>query len=83
MSAAQRPMLDGRGDVAPSLESCISVNVDGSESESEDVSPPGEPSTGGIVLAESEVQAEHDDAETASIHSESTDGGKKLVGSDT
>ena len=78
-------MLDGRGDVAPSLESCISVNVDGSESESEDVSPPGEPSTGagGIVLAESEVQAEHDDAETASIHSESTDGGKKLIGSDT
>lgn len=62
------------GAVTPSLENCISVNVDGSGSESGDVSPHGD----GLVIADSTEYEGHDndDAETASIHSESTDGGK-------
>lgn len=49
-----------------SMDSAASVNVDGSASESEDADT--------RVLASSEV--EHEDAETASIHSDSTDGGQ-------
>lgn len=63
-------MLD-RGDTPMSLDSCVSMNVDGSGSESEDAAE----DSGSRVIADSEYH-DNDDAETASLHSNSTDGGK-------
>lgn len=52
--------------------SFLSVNVDGSASETED----GMMEYDHRVIVTSDVNGDYHDAETASIHSDSTDGGK-------
>lgn len=56
--------------------SFVSVNVDGSASETEDVAADYDHR---VILASSDVNGDYHDAETASIHSDSTDGGQGCV----